>query len=403
MKILSINSCNYGSTGKIMLSISEIAKTSGNEAYTCCPDERSNRKKTLHNHILFGNRYFRNIHLLFGKLTGFQGCMSFIDTLLFLKQINKIKPDIIHLHNLHNCYINLPSLFNFIKKYNIPVIWTLHDCWAFTGQCPHFTMAKCDKWKNSCYKCPQYREYPKAYVDRTKTMYRQKKKWFTGVEDMTIVTPSQWLADLVKQSFLQDYPVKVINNGIDLDIFKPTPSNFREKYNLNDKFIVLGVAFGWGKRKGLDVFVELSKKLDVNKYQIVLVGTDANIDKQLPSNVISIHRTQNQMEIAEIYTAADVFANPTREENYPTVNMEAIACGTPVITFNTGGSPECINERSGVVVDCDDIEAMEREIVRICEDKPYTVEACLERAKSFDMNDRFGEYIKLYKEIYDKK
>ena len=181
-------------------------------------------------------------------------------------------------------------------------------------------------------------------------MYQLKKKWFTGVENMTLVTPSEWLAGLVKQSFLKDYPIRVINNGIDLEVFKPTPSNFRETYGCGDKKIVLGVAFGWGERKGLDVFLDFAKRLDSERYQIVLVGTDENVDKQLPNTVISIHRTQNQTELAKIYTAADVFVNPTREEVFGLVNIEALACGTPGVTFNTGGSPECYDATCGSVV-----------------------------------------------------
>ena len=214
---------------------------------------------------------------------------------------------------------------------------------------------------------------------------------------MTIVTPSQWLAGLVKESYLKDYPVRVINNGIDVDVFKPSDSNFRVQHNIpTNKFILLGISFGWGKRKGLDVFVELANRLASNKYQIVLVGTDEKVDKLLPPNIISIHTTQNQKELAEIYTAADLFVNPTREENYPTVNMEALACGTPVLTFKTGGSPEIIDETCGSVVPCDDIDALESEIRRICETNPYSTEDCLKRAESFDMNLRFKEYVKLY-------
>lgn len=193
----------------------------------------------------------------------------------------------------------------------------------------------------------------------------------------------------------------MINNGIDLSVFKPIENDFRKKNGLIGKKIVLGVAFGWGVRKGLDVFIELAKRLS-DDYQIVLVGTDNYVDKQLPANIISIHRTQNQKELAEIYTAADVFVNPTREENYPTVNMEAIACGTPVVTFRTGGSPEIPDETCGSVVDCDDIDAMESEIQRICEEKPYSVAACLKRAKSFDLNDRFEEYVELYRKQLNK-
>lgn len=214
---------------------------------------------------------------------------------------------------------------------------------------------------------------------------------------MTIVTPSQWLAGLVKESYLKEYPVNVIYNGIDLTVFKPTESNFRERYGIPaEKKILLGVAFGWGKRKGLDVFMELANRLDKETYQIILVGTDDAVDTQLSESIISIHRTQDQRELAEIYTAADLFVNPTREEVLGLVNVEALACGTPVITFKSGGSPECIDETCGSVVDCDDIDAMEKEIVRICDWKPYGMEACLERAQSFDMNQRFQDYVSLY-------
>lgn len=399
VKIVEINAGNIGSTGSIMLGIADIAKTAGHEVLVCCPDARDNRKKTVKDQLFIGDRLSRNLHLKCAELTGLNGYFSGLATKKFLKAVSEYKPDIIHLHNLHNCYINLPMLSNYIKKHNIPVVWTLHDCWSFTGHCPYFDMVGCDKWRTGCYDCPQYREYPKSLFDNSKIMYKLKKKWFTGVENMTLVTPSEWLAGLVKQSFLKDYPVKVINNGIDLSVFKPTSSDFRQKYNIGEKYIVLGVAFDWGKRKGFDVFIELSKRLDTEKYQIVLVGTDDSVDKQLPDNIISIHRTNKQSELAEIYTVADLFVNPTREETQGLVNIEAIACGTPVVTFNTGGSPECIDNSSGCVVEKDDIAAMEREIIRICETKPYSAEACVERAKRFDKNARFREYIGLYEEL----
>ena len=306
----------------------------------------------------------------------------------------------LHLHNLHNSYINLPMLFRFIKKNQIPVIWTLHDCWAFTGHCPHFTLNKCDKWKNGCHHCELHREYPKSYVDHSKLMYGLKKKWFCGVENLTIVTPSVWLGNLVKQSFLSDYPVRVIHNGIDLDVFRPTESNFRKNHGITDKQkILLGVAFDWGMRKGLDVFLSLAERLDPKEYRIVLVGTNEAIDRDLPENIISIHRTHDQKELAEIYSAADVFVNPTREEVLGLVNLEALACGTPGVTFNTGGSPECYDETCGSIVDCDDIDALENEIIRICTVKPYTSEACIKRATKFDKNEKFKEYLDIYENI----
>lgn len=399
MRIVEINATNFASTGKIMLQVSAAIKTLDNDVWCCFPKSRDNSKFKVDNIILIGNRISRNIHILLSEFIGLNGCFSFFSTKKFLKQLKYIQPDIIHLHNLHGNYINLPLLFNYIKKNNVKVIWTLHDCWAFTGHCPHFTMEKCDKWQTGCFKCPRYKDYPKSLFDNSKTMWKLKKRWFTGVKNLTIVTPSEWLAGLVKQSHLKDYPVKVINNGIDLNVFKPTESNFREKYNIGNKFIVLGVAFGWSVRKGLDVFIELSKRLDNEKYQIVLVGTDDTVDKNLPDNIISIHRTQNQTELAEIYTAADVFANPTREENYPTVNMESIACGTPVVTFRTGGSPEILTEKTGSVVDYNDVNAMKSEIIRICETNAISKENCFFYARNFDINDRLKEYIELYKNV----
>lgn len=398
VRIVEINAGNIGSTGNIMLGIAETARADGHEVLVCCPDARDNRKKTVEGQLFIGDRISRNLHLKCAELTGLNGCFSRLATRKFLKAIDEYKPHIIHFHNLHNCYINLPMLFNYIRKHRIPVVWTLHDCWSFTGHCPYFTMAECEKWKTGCYNCPNYKEYPKSYFDNSKKMYRLKKKWFTGVENMTIVTPSEWLAGLVKQSFLKEYPVKVINNGIDLDIFQPTESDFRQKHHCENKYIVLGVAFGWGKRKGLDVFAELAGRLDNDKYRIVLVGTDDEVDKLLPENIISIHRTQNQTELAEIYTAADVFVNPTREDNYPTVNMESLACGTPIVTFHTGGSPEIPSENCGTVVPVDDINAIWNEIIRICQDRPYSRENCLERAKCFDKKEKFKEYIRLYEE-----
>ena len=400
MKSLSINSCNFGSTGKIMLHLADRAQQSGYEVTVAYPDSRSNRRNTTLNSTLIGNRVDRNLHILLGKLTGAMGLFSVISTSVFLRKLSKERPVILHLHNLHGSYINLPMLFHFVKRNRIPVIWTLHDCWSFTGHCPHFTMAKCEKWKTGCHHCPQYREYPQSFVDNSQYMYRLKKKWFTGIENMTIVTPSQWLADLVKESFLKEYPVKVIHNGIDLEIFKPTPSDFREKYGISEeKKILLGVSFGWGVRKGLDVFAELSKRLDYEQYQIVLVGTDDKVDQQLPENIISIHRTNNQQELAAIYTAADLFLNPTREDNYPTVNMEAISCGTPVLTFRTGGSPEILDEYTGAVVDCDDVTKLVDESRRICTDKPFSQDACMARAKCFDIHGNYKRYLMLYEQV----
>lgn len=401
MKIASLNISINGSTGKIMLQLADLARSHGHLCQTYAPVVFTRGKRTvfqsMDNHFWWGTRAESCFHYYVGALLGRNGCFSQRGTRQLIRDLQAFRPDVIHLHNIHAFCINLPMLFRYIKKNNIRVIWTLHDCWAFTGHCPHFTLAKCERWKEGCHHCPQPRIYPKMYLDTSRWMYKRKKRWFTGVRDMTLVTPSQWLADLVGQSFLKESPVVIIHNGIDLSVFHPTENEFRKKYGISDKKkILLGVSFGWGMRKGLDVFIELSKRLDSEKYQIVLVGTNENVDKQLPANIISIHCTADQKELAEIYTAADLFINPTREDTYPTVNMESIACGTPVLTFRTGGSPEIVDETCGAVVDCDDIDAMEREVIRICDQSPFSVEACLSKAKAFDKNAKFEEYIKLY-------
>ena len=401
MRIVQINGGAKGSTGKIMMGIAEVARAQGHEVMCASPITTTNRDAGKNcGYYRIGTFFSRRVSVALARLTGFNGCFAWVATLRLLKKIDAFKPDILHLHNLHDSYINLPMLFGYIKKRNLSVVWTLHDCWAFTGQCPHFTIAKCDKWKTGCHDCPQYRAYPASCYDNTKTMWRLKRKWFCGVENLTVVTPSRWLAELVKESFLKEYPVHVINNGIDLRVFRPTPSDFRRRYGISpEKHIVLGVSFAWGVRKGLDCFVALASRLD-ERYQIVLVGTDEQVDRQLPPSIISIHRTQDQKELAEIYTAADVFVNPSREENYPTVNMEAIACGTPVITFNTGGSPEMLDEKTGVVVPVDDIAAMEKVIERIClqgqsKEKLYLSE----RAGAFSEKNSVAGYITLYTEV----
>lgn len=404
MRIVQINGGAKGSTGKIMMGIADVARAQGHEVMCASPITTTNRDAGEDcGYYRIGTFNSRRVNVALARITGFNGCFAWFETYKLLKKIDEFKPDIIHLHNLHDSYINLPMLFSYIKKHNVPTVWTLHDCWAFTGQCPYFTIVKCDKWKVGCHNCPQYKEYPASLYDNTKKMWQLKKKWFTGVKNMTIVTPSEWLAGLARESYLKQYPIEVINNGIDLNVFKPTHSNFRERYEIPaEKHIILGVSFAWGYRKGLDCFVEIAEKLG-EQYQIVLVGTDDEIDKNLPHNIISIHRTQNQKELAEVYSAADVFVMPTREENYPTVNMEAIACGTPVVTFDTGGSPEMLDDKTGIVVKANDIEATKKAIKDICEKKKCNDEEYIVAySKKSDMKKRFAEYIELYANVLEE-
>ena len=407
MRIASINMIHSGSTGKIMLGIAECTRAHQHDAFTFSPNiyyvGSKMEKPEIEGHVYFGYTKENMLHLALSQATGIFECFSWFGTRQLIRHLEQIEPDIIHLHNLHNNSLNVRSLFRYIKRKQIKVVWTLHDCWSMTGKCPHFVVAKCDKWKTGCHHCPVLREYPKTYVDQVKLMWRMKKKWFSDVKDMVIVTPSEWLAGIVKQSYLSEYPVKVINNGIDLDVFHPTHADVHKCYGISvDKHIVLGVAPGWDNKKGLDVFLELSERLP-EQFQIVLVGTSETLDLTLPKNIISIHHTQNQHELAAIYTVAEVFVNPTREEVLGMVNIEALACGTPVITFDSGGSPECIDRNSGTVIRCDDISAMECAIRDVCEHKVFSRESCLTRAKCFSMHEKFQEYVELYEQLVDNK
>lgn len=338
MKIVQINSVPNGSTGSIMMNIHKELIEQGDESYVVWGRGR----KAENSHEIYMNDmlgvYF---HVLYSRLTGKHGFASKRATKLLLKKLDKIKPDIILLHNIHGYYLNIELLFNYLKNNNIKVIWTLHDCWSFTGQCPHFERIKCEKWKTECHKCQLKNTYPRSIIDSSKWNYSKKKELFNGL-NLKIVTPSKWLAKLVKLSFLKNYEVMVINNGIDTNIFKPTQSNFRDKHNLNGKTIILGVANVWTEAKGYNDFIKLSGLLDDN-YKIVLVGLNKKQLNEIPNNIIGLPKTSGQKELAEIYTAADIFFNPTYEDNYPTVNIEALACGTPIIVYNTGGSEEALD------------------------------------------------------------
>ena len=364
MKVLMINSvCGIRSTGRICTDLADVLAENGYEVKIAYGRETVPDKYQKYA-VRIGTDIDNKIHAIQTRLFDTHGFGSKKATADFLKWADKYDPDILHLHNIHGYYINVEMLFDWIKsRPQMKVIWTLHDCWAFTGHCAYFTAANCDKWKTQCKCCPQLKSYPTCnFNGNVEDNYNRKKSAFTGVKNMTLVTPSKWLAGLVKESFLKDYPVEVINNGIDTSIFKPTPSDFRKKYHIENKKVILGVAAVWDERKGLNDFVKLSKILD-DDYKIVLVGLSEKQIKEVPDNIIKISRTNSAVELAEIYTAADVFLNLTYEDNYPTVNLEAQACGTPVITYDTGGSVEsaCPN---GIVIKKNELDNLS-EIISI--------------------------------------
>lgn len=337
-RILFINSVCNGSTGTICKNLYKAAVEAGHEC--CIAYGRGEVPKGFHT-IKIGNKLDFYLHVLKARLFDASGFGSKSATKEFIKKIDEFKPDIIHLHNIHGYYVNIEILFKYLKEHpEIKKIWTLHDCWAFTGHCAYYTYAKCNKWQTCCNGyCPNKKEYPKTIFSKVESNFNRKRKIFCGVENMILITPSKWLKKEVEKSYLKLYQTEVIHNGVDINVFKYTESNIKERYDIKNKKVILGVASVWDKRKGLDIFIELSKQLD-NEYQIVLIGLNKKQIKNLPNNIIGITRTENVEELVKWYSAAEVFFNPTLEDNYPTVNLEAIACKTPVVTFNTGGSPE---------------------------------------------------------------
>lgn len=391
MKVLMINSvCGIKSTGRIATDLADMLTEKGHTVKIAYGREEVPEKYKGYA-VRIGNEWDVRLHGLEARLFDNAGFGSKKATLKFLEWVREFAPDIIHLHNLHGYYINVELLFKFLKEYKRPVIWTLHDCWAFTGHCSYFDLCQCYKWKTECKQCPQKKEYPASILfDNSRNNYRNKKAAFQEVDNMVIVTPSNWLADLVKESFLREYETRVINNGIDLTLFKPTEGEFREKYKLGNKIIVLGVASVWEVRKGLVDFIELRKLLD-KRYEIVLVGVSEEDKNILPYGMLGITRTDSVRELAEIYTAADIFLNLTYEDNYPTVNLEAQACGTPVITYRTGGSVESVPEEQ--VANQGDLKSVVELIVKY-EGKKTSVQSF------YDKNVAFEEYIELYEEIW---
>lgn len=360
MKILMINSvCGIRSTGRICTDLATAMEAEGHDVKIAYGREAEVPEQFKKYAVRIGTDLDVKLHALKARFFDASGFGSRRATKHFLKWAEKYKPDLLWLHNLHGYYINIELLFDWIKKHpEMQVKWTLHDCWAFTGHCTHFSYVKCEQWKKICEHCTQLRRYPSCYgIGAVTKNYERKRKAFTGVKKMLLITPSNWLKELVSQSFLKKYQVEVHYNTIDTDIFKPTPSDFLNQNNLQDKYIVLGVANVWDDRKGLSDFYMLADLLD-DRYSIVLVGLNNRQLHDLPKNIKGIKRTQSMQELAAIYTASDVFVNMTYEDNYPTVNLEAQACGTKVITYDTGGCRETLSLRDSRVVKTGDINAV---------------------------------------------
>jgi glycosyltransferase involved in cell wall biosynthesis len=387
-KLLIINSVlGFGSTGKIVMNIAREYEQKGYEVKVAfgrimkqAATSSDGKRAALYGNmgVRIGNDMDVYCHGILSRITDKHGLYSRTATRKFLKWASGYDPDVLWMHNIHGYYINYEMLFDWIKsRPHMKVKWTLHDCWSFTGHCAHFAYVKCDKWKEGCHDCPQRATYPAAIRDNSAGNYRRKKAAFTGVSDMTLITPSEWLRDMVKQSYMSEYPVEVKYNTINTEVFRPVDNSFKKDHGIENKKMILGVASFWNERKGLDDFIELDKKLrnidesrytslasgqssaygaekgNESEYKIVLVGlSEAQMEdlRKKGSDILGIPRTNSVSEIVEIYSAADVFVNPTYEDTFPTVNMEAEACGTPVITYDTGGCRETLRSDKSVVI-----------------------------------------------------
>lgn len=394
--MLEVNSvCGIGSTGRIATGLHAALAAQGHQctiAYGRADSVDCNQT------IRIGDVLDNYLHVARTRLLDDHGFGSAQATRRFVSRVRALKPDLIHLHNLHGYYLHVGVLFEFLHQYGKPVVWTLHDCWPFTGHCAHFDFVGCTHWKTECHNCPQRADYPASLLrDGSKANFQRKKMIFTSLQNLTIVTPSQWLASLVEESFLQGNPRLVINNGINLKIFRPSPSSFRKQHGLTDMFVVLGVASVWSARKGLQYFIELAKHLRQDE-RIVMVGLSEQQIRQLPAAVVGIPKMSSSAELAALYSAADVFVNPTLEDTFPTTNLEALACGTPVVTFGTGGSPECLDASCGLVVERGDLPGLIAAIAKVREaGKASFSMHCRHRAEQrYNESDRTADYLELY-------
>ncbi|MEY2702750.1 MAG: hypothetical protein RLY43_1388 [Bacteroidota bacterium] len=401
MKILQINTTyNSGSTGRIVSQIGEKITQLNGVSYVGFG--RGHSKSYFSNLFKIGSKLDLYFHALLTRFFDLHGFGSYLNTKKLLIYIDKIDVDIIHLHNIHGYYLNVDLLFRYLSKKKIPVVWTLHDCWSFTGHCAHFMNLNCRKWENICFDCPQINSYPSSlFFDNSKNNYLKKKILFSDLSNLTLVPVSKWLNKELLKSFLADKNIRQIYNGVDLSCFDPSRSLSNVKIVLDqNKIIILCVANVWTKNKGFDDIIELSKKLDAN-YQIIIVGVSEMQIRTLPENVIGLQKTENLDELVCLYTNSLVLFNPTYEDTYPTINLESIACGTPVITYDTGGSPESISSKTGYVVNKGDIDNIvsKIELLNSLDRESLRISCRMYALQHFDYTDSIDQYIQLYKEL----
>lgn len=402
MRVLIINSvCGVKSTGRIctdLLHMLEKNKENALIAYgrECADDYKSKA-------IRIGNSYSVKLDALITRLFDNAGLNSIEATKQLLKVMEKYNPDIVHIHNLHGYYLNYEMLLYYLCKRNIPTVCSMYDCWLFTGHCTHFDYIGCEKWKMVCQNCPQKKEYPKSiFLDNSKKNYIRKKNLLTNCDNITYVVPSKWLKEMVACSFLSSKPIEILPNGIDLKCFKITDSNIKQQYSIENKKLILAVASDWNQMKGYEYLFDIAKVLDNETVMVVIGASDTQIS-EFPSNVIGLKRTNSKEELAAWYSAADVFVNPTLQETQGLTNIEALACGTPVVTFSSGGSSECIKDGCGKIIARGDIEGFCNSIKEVLASHERIDPVFISNSVShYDEKKCNNQYYQLYKKILER-
>ncbi len=352
MRYLLINSvCGTGSTGRICVETAQKLMEQGYEVKIAYGRKDNADKRCDPYAVRIGTKSELLAHVLQTRLLDSHGLGSKKATKRFLQWAESYDPDVLWLHNLHGYYIHIGLLFEWIKsRPRMQVRWTLHDCWAFTGHCCHFSFAGCNKWTTRCEACKQKGEYPASLLmNNAGRNFDIKKQLFCNVPNMKLLVPSEWLANLVRKSFLKDYEIEVCPNTVNKEIFKPTENNVKKKLGIEGKRMILGVASLWNEKKGYDDFIKLSCMLD-DSFAVVLVGLTEEQLSRAPQTLIGLPRTESQRELAQIYTAADVYVNTSKEETFGLTTLEALSCGTPVMVYEGTACEEVTKANGGMVV-----------------------------------------------------
>lgn len=399
LKLLQINvAANWGSHGRIAEEIGLEAMAQGWESYIAYGRYANPSKSHI---VKIGDLFDHCLHGAQSLLLDRHGLASCGPTKKLIREIEQIKPDLIHLHNIHGFYLNYPILFRYLSTVDIPVVWTLHDCWAFTGHCAWPIHGHCDRFQEQCCHCPlQSKGYPKSFLlDRSRSNFKLKKRYFRSLQDLHLVTVSRWLEQQVRLSFMQDMDIRTIYNGLDTEVFRPSgtpPTSVTDGHPL-----VLGVCNAWYDWKGLDDMAALREILP-DDYEVMVVGVNEDQMHRLPEGITCIRRTDSVSQLAEIYSQADVFVNPSKVESFGMTTAEALSCGTPSIVYDTSACPEVVDNLTGRVVPLGDVNALAKAVMEICSlpGREAMRQACRERAiRLFNRQDRYKEYLQLYNEV----